>query len=166
MRTRIIPAQITTIEDKIAGNLSLMQIILLIVSIFISAAIYTLFFPVMKLSATKGIVIVINSIIFFALSVRIKEKIILNWLVLLTRFNVRPKYYIFNKNCHAFRKKRAVKTNKEINKIKDARKTTINITTNHVKDLVKLNESLTSRKVELRFALNKKGGLNVAIEKK
>jgi len=34
MRTRVIPAQITTVEDKIVGNLNLMQMAILMVPIF------------------------------------------------------------------------------------------------------------------------------------
>ena len=32
-----------------------------------------------------------------------KGKVVLNWLVILLRYNVRPRYYLFNKNDAAFR---------------------------------------------------------------
>ena len=33
MKTTVVPAQVTTVEDKIAGNLSFVQIIILIITI-------------------------------------------------------------------------------------------------------------------------------------
>jgi hypothetical protein len=35
MRTRVIPAQITTVEDRIAGNLNLTQILLLMIPVIL-----------------------------------------------------------------------------------------------------------------------------------
>jgi hypothetical protein len=41
MRTTVIPAQITTVEDRIAANLNLTQIILLLASLFVATFIGT-----------------------------------------------------------------------------------------------------------------------------
>jgi hypothetical protein len=55
MRSTVIPAQITTVEDKITGNLSLTQIILLIIPVFILTILFSLVPPVMKLGIFKTI---------------------------------------------------------------------------------------------------------------
>lgn len=40
MRSTVIPAQVTTVEDTIAGNLTITQIMLLIAPVLLSTAIY------------------------------------------------------------------------------------------------------------------------------
>lgn len=98
MRTTIIPAQITTVEDTIAGNLNLTQILLLISSLFINTFIYS-FLPARLAFTTYKIpfmVLVFASCI--VLSLRIKQRIVLNWLVILATYAIRPHLYLFNKN--------------------------------------------------------------------
>jgi hypothetical protein len=98
MRTRVIPAQITTVEDKVAGNLNFTQIILFIVPIFWSSLVYVTFSPSMALNLYKLALVFVVSIFCFILAIRIKGRIILHWLTILLRFNLRPKYYVFDKN--------------------------------------------------------------------
>jgi len=98
MRSTIIPAQITTVEDKIAGSLSMTQMLLLMTPVFLSALVYAVFIPQMKLPAYKIPIILVISIICFILALRIKGKIILGWILILLNYTARPKYYLFNKN--------------------------------------------------------------------
>jgi hypothetical protein len=98
MRTTVIPAQVTTVEDTIAGNLTLTQIILLIIPVLLSTAIYAVFPEKMVFSAYKIPLIFITSFIFVSLSLRIKGRLVLNWLVVLSSFILRPHIYIFDKN--------------------------------------------------------------------
>ncbi len=65
MKTQVIPAQITTIEDKIAGNFSLTQILLLMFPVFWAAAVYTLLSPSLQLAWYKLPVILIVQLIFY-----------------------------------------------------------------------------------------------------
>ncbi len=58
MRTRIIPAQITTVEDKIAGSLSMTQILIMMIPVGLTAVIYVLLAPSMKLVSYKLILII------------------------------------------------------------------------------------------------------------
>ena len=53
MKVRSIPAQITTVEDKIAGNLNLTQILLLMIPVFWLMIVYTIFPPYMEFSVYK-----------------------------------------------------------------------------------------------------------------
>lgn len=98
MKARSIPAQITTVEDKIAGNLNFTQIALLMIPVFWGMTVYVLFAPSMHFAWYKLPLVIAVGITSLILSLRIKEKLILNWLLILLRYNLRPKYHIFNKN--------------------------------------------------------------------
>ena len=98
MRTTIIPAQITTVEDKIAGSLSMTQILILMFPVLWTAMIYILFVPSMKLVGYKLTLILVATIICLILAFRIKEKIVAEWLGVLVSYRLRPKYWLFNKN--------------------------------------------------------------------
>lgn len=98
MRTTVIPAQITTVEDRIAANLNLTQIILLLASLFVATFIYAVFPHRLSLTFYKYPLFVINFIIFITLSLRIKGRVVLNWLFVLSTYYFRPRYYVFNKN--------------------------------------------------------------------
>src|SRR3990172_5802674 len=122
MKTRVIPAQVTTVEDKIAGNLNFTQILLLIASVIISTGIYATLPEPMKFNLYKFLLIVSVFIIFGTLSLRLKERVVLNWLVLLLTYSLRPNLYIFDKNTTYLRltreinakKTKGTKTKKEI----------------------------------------------------
>ena len=86
MRTSIIPAQITTVEDKIAGNLNMTQIGILMVPVFLGTAIYCFFPPFMHFAIYKVVVVAFIVIVALLLALRIKGKVVLNWLVILLRF--------------------------------------------------------------------------------
>ncbi len=98
MRTTVIPAQITTVEDKIAGNLNLTQLMLMVASLFIGVFIYALLPTRLSFSLYKIPLFVIEFLICFTLSLRIKGKIVLHWLIILLSYKLRPSYYVANKN--------------------------------------------------------------------
>ena len=98
MRTTIIPAQITTVEDKIAGSLSMTQILIMMIPVGLSAVIYILLAPSMKLVSYKLILIIATTVICLIMTIRIKDKIVAEWLGVLLKYTSRPRYYFFNKN--------------------------------------------------------------------
>lgn len=98
MKTRVIPAQITTVEDKIAGNLNFTQVLLLIASILINTGIFVIFPPAMKFSLYKVPFIAFVFILFGILAIRVKGRVILNWITLLASYWLRPHIYIYDKN--------------------------------------------------------------------
>ncbi|MCL4354812.1 hypothetical protein M1349_05115 [Patescibacteria group bacterium] len=168
MRTTVIPAQITTVEDKIAGNLNLTQILLLMVPVFWTTIVYALFIPSMKLSLYKLPLVLIVMIICFALSLRIKGKVVLNWLIVLLRFNARPKFYIFNKNdsfCRVMDLPNLERKNGKLFK-KTAAKKTVKIKSAKLtlEEIIKLEHVISNPKYSLSFRAGKKGGLNVAFD--
>lgn len=98
MRTTVIPAQITTVEDKIAGNLNLTQILILMVPIFWTTIVYAFLAPTLRLAWYKLPLILIVLFACLLLSLRIKGKVVINWFIIFLTYNIRPKYYLLNKN--------------------------------------------------------------------
>jgi hypothetical protein len=98
MKTTIVPAQITTIEDKIAGSLGLSQLLLLAAPVFIGTGIFTVFPPLLHFSPYKLVLIVLTAFLCSVMAIRVKGKILLLWAVVIVRYNLRPRYYVFDKN--------------------------------------------------------------------
>lgn len=103
MKTTVVPAQVTTVEDRIIGKLGFSQIVLLMVPVFLSAGVFTLLPPVMNGALYKYVLMALSLIVCGILSIHVKGKIIALWLVTVLRYNLRPKYYLFDKNTTAFR---------------------------------------------------------------
>lgn len=98
MRSTVIPAQVTTVEDTIAGNLTLTQILLFIAPMLISTAIYAILPEKLAFSPYKILLISLVSLTFLSLALRVKGRLVLNWLLVLSSFLLRPHLYVFNKN--------------------------------------------------------------------
>jgi hypothetical protein len=161
MRQTVIPAQITTVEDKIAGNLSFMQVFILMVPVFISTLIYVMFIPVMNLAIYKVVLMIISLILCSVLAFRFKGKIVLNWLIILINYNLRPKYYVFNKN-DIFQRD-VVLDSKSITINSQKLKHTAKVKQkNIVKDIKQIEKYLKNEKYGLTVKPNKKGGFYVA----
>ena len=166
MRTTIIPAQITTVEDKIAGNLNLTQIFILMVPVFFTTILFAFIPPVMKLVWYKLPLILIVLIICLVLVLRIKGRVVFDWLLILWRFNLRPGYFVFNKNDDYFREIEVPIVEKK-NKLKVAKAIeVINKKENKLVEAesIKFLRFIQDQKNSLSFKLSDKGGLNVAFE--
>ncbi len=98
MRTTVIPAQVTTVEDTIAGSLNFTQIVLLVSSLFINTFIYALVPQRMMFSMVKIALIGTVFAIFILLSLRIKGRLVLSWLTILATYALRAHIFIFSKN--------------------------------------------------------------------
>ena len=98
MRSAIVPAQITTVEDKVMGNLSLAQLLLLASPIFIGSLIYFVFPPSLSGALYKTILTGLTTVIFWVLGVRLKGRILLGWAITIGRYNLRPRYNVNDKN--------------------------------------------------------------------
>jgi hypothetical protein len=98
MKSTVVPAQITTVEDKIAGSLNFIQIILLVFSLIIGTAFYGLIPPKLHLSTLKIILMIGEFAVFGLLALRCKGRILADWLVIYLRYKARPRIYIFTKN--------------------------------------------------------------------
>ena len=156
MRTTIIPAQITTVEDKIAGSLNFTQILLLMIPVLWGTLVFALFTPSMKLAPYKISLVVLVTAISLVLALRIKDKIVAEWIGVLLRYKLRPKFYIFNKNDVTERlvdlpyepvtnhKKAVAKTIKRITKELS------------IKELIKFEQAMASKNLAVSFRYGRK----------
>jgi len=153
MRTNIIPAQINTVEDKIAGSLNMTQILLLIAPVLWSALVYILLPNQMKLTNYKLPLILIVSIGLMVLAIRIRGKIILEWLSVLIVYRLRPKIYIFNKNSLYERQIDLPEINNQVLNTKPIKKSIKSKKSDglSVTDLVKLETLMNSGKLAVSF---------------
>ncbi|GAC1500219.1 MAG: hypothetical protein NVS1B10_03610 [Candidatus Saccharimonadales bacterium] len=163
MKVTVVPAQVTTVEDRIAGSLSLTQLSLLLAPLLLGSVVYVLLPPffnyaVYKLIAFTGLVATCGG-----LAVRVRGQLILTWLVRLGRYFWRPRYYVFTKNDQSGR----LVTQPVV---PDAIATeTSEATPETIKPLAlaaRLQvEQLLNGVHALSYQPNKKGGVNVIIQK-
>lgn len=164
MRNTVIPAQITTVEDKIAGNLNLTQVLLLMIPVFVTTILFAFVPPIMKLGILKMLIVGMSIISGGVLALRIKGRVVLNWLLVWLKFKVRPSFYVFDKNDNYLREVEPII--KSTNKIKVVQKGLVKETRKALAeiDAVKLLHVINDRKNSLSFVFNQKGGLHVAVE--
>lgn len=98
MKTTLVPAQVTTVEDKIAGNLGLQQLLLLASPVFIGGAMFILLPPFVKVTTLKVVLSTVIFVVCASMAIRIRGKLLIEWAVVLLRYNVRPRYSVYNKN--------------------------------------------------------------------
>lgn len=168
MRTTVIPAQITTVEDKIAGSLNLTQIMILMVPVFWGTLVYAVFPVPMGLTLYKLPIVLIVLVFCLILSLRIKGKVVLNWLTVLLKFNLRPRYYLFNKNdaylrdiCLPEAEKRSLNLFQKAPQKKEVK---IKASIFGVKELMSLRGFINNPNYSLSLKPDKRGGLYVALE--
>lgn len=162
MKTTVVPAQITTVEDKIAGSLTFMQIILLVFSLIFGTVLYAMIGPKLHLSSLKLVLIAIQFGFFGGLALRFKGRIIAEWLIIYLRYTSRPRIYIFTKNDLAAREIILPEIEKPIKqKVKStAAKTSKNPVRN---EHLNLRGLLESPALAMSIKPSKKGGMDVVL---
>ena len=165
MRTTVIPAQITTVEDKIAGNLSMTQIVILMIPIFFGTLLFALFPPTMHVVLYKIPPVLFILLISLFLSLRIKGKVVANWLIVLLSYNLRPRFYVFNKNDSYLRDipEMQVKLQKQSATIHAKKDILLPAKTFSVKELKKMEAFIKNPNYSLSLKPGKKGELYVAV---
>jgi hypothetical protein len=163
MKQTRVPAQITTVEDKIAGNLNFTQILLLVAALFFATFTYLVLPTPLKFTLYKFPVIIITTIICLTLAIRIRGKVILNWLFLITAFILRPKYYVFNKNNMVLREEYPEET---VKKAKVHIKQKIKVKEKQIKpsfsDVIAVERAFLDPNQNVRLAF-RKGGIHATI---
>ncbi len=165
MKTTVVPAQITTVEDRIAGSLTLPQIVLLVMPMVIGALMYAVIAPKMHFGTIKTTLIAIEFIFFGGLALRINGKIVGEWLVIYLRFSSRPRRYVFTKKDITHRE--VIVENEIKTKLKQVQNNEIKKTD---KPLTLLEEShigkiFNNNNLSISFKPSKKGGLDVQLKK-
>ncbi|HUD81179.1 MAG TPA: hypothetical protein VMR08_00935 [Patescibacteria group bacterium] len=167
MKTTTVPAQVTTVEDKIAGSLTLPQLFLLIAPIFVASAIYLIIPPVMHLTIIKCAISFFIWLTGGIMAIRLKDKIVLLWLVVLIHYAVRPRYYIFNKNdMYLRRANNDIEPDQPDDKAEDGEEP---VAASRLTDILtplqrlRLETAMADPRAKLHFRNNRKGGLRVHI---
>jgi hypothetical protein len=157
MRSTIIPAQITTVEDKIVGSLNVSQILLLLFPVFATFILYAFFPPEMNLATYKVGLAIIIAVTSVFLAIRYRDKIIAKWLIVLFRFYCRPNFYLNDKNDES---ERII----DLPPVKEVAKGQVstkpypeNIHSEvSISDLIKLNKILRSKRLAVSFEYGRK----------
>lgn len=162
MRSTVVPAQVTTVEDRIMGSLGFSQLALVVLPVFIAAAIFAFLPPFMHGSVYKYVACVIIALLMCSLAIRIKGKIVLFWLITILRYNLRPKFYLFDKNTHAFREDIPKKQEVAPEETKEAKsRRAVILPKLALQDTARVLETIQKQNSNLRFEMTKKGGLRV-----
>ena len=165
MKSTIVPAEITTIEDSITAKLNLTQVILLIIPIFLMAIIFAFIPPLMKLSLLKIVMSILVSVVISSLALRIGSRIVLNWLTLFLRYYLTPRVYLLSspslEYCHCFK----ITPNSLANKpeVKESLNTNLVLGPKlTIQEISNLNLVLNS--AQTKYFSDKQGNLNVIIK--
>lgn len=164
MRTTAVPAQVTTVEDRIMGNLGFSQLVLFILPIFVGAGLFVILPPMMHGSLYKYVVMVVIATISSILAIRIKGKIVLLWLITIVRYNVRPKYYVFQKSTAAHREEYRIQKADAPEEVRITDKAKVSeLPKLAFHDAAYVLETINKPGSNLRFEMTKKGGLHVRL---
>ncbi len=161
MRSTVVPAQITTVEDRVAGNLGISQLLLLLVPVFSGALLYIILPPFFAYSTYKVVMLTILSVLCVVGAIRIKGQILLIWLIAITRYNLRPRYYVYNKNDTHGREADATRVDRTAETIKQVKQAVPRLQKLATTDLVKVEELLNNPQAHVRFSTSAKGELRV-----
>ena len=163
MKATVVPAQVTTVEDRIMGRLGFSQLMLLFIPIFFGGALYILAPSLFGSDIYKYIIIGIMAVVCMTLAIRVKGKIVAQWLNIVLRYNLRPTYYLFDKNTSAHRQDYTTST-EEANAATDPVRPTIRtVTPLAIHEISSLMHRLERPQSQLSFETTKKGGLYVRL---
>ena len=162
MKRAIVPAQITTIEDRVAGNLSLAQVGLLAVPIFGGCLIYIVLPPLMGTTGYKLALVLTGVVTGAGLAIRYKGRLVGGWIMMIAKYNLRPRYYVLDKNDGFLREEATPPASKVFIsdlKIKPAQ-APLGLSPAQT---VAFEDLLTNPATSLRFETTRKGALHVSI---
>jgi hypothetical protein len=165
MRVSIVPAQITTVEDKIAGNLSVQQGGLLVVPILLGFLIAILFPPSGQFVTYKLVIVGIILLICATLAIRIKDRIIAQWIHLFIVYTARPQYYVSDKNTSYLRNKwTAISSNNEkVTTQKAVKRSVVKRSEIPQHEYARLERMANELGSKMKYTVGKDGRLNVQI---
>lgn len=164
MKSTVVPAQITTVEDRIAGNLGVSQALLLLIPIFGSSLCFAFLPPFVSYATYKVVLIVCLAALCGTLAIRIRGRLLLHWAIAILRYNVRPRYYIFDKNSSYMRESpRRVKKEEVTQPAKDKKPLLPKLPHLSTAERVKIEDIMMNPQANLHFTTNRKGNLSVHI---
>jgi hypothetical protein len=163
MKQTVVPAQVTTVEDRIIGNLGMTQVILLSLPVLTTGLVFVAFPPAMHISVYKLVCLTALLIICGGLAVRFKGKLMLYWIIVVLRYNLRPGYYLFNKNSSSQRNLNFDTPGKPLDDTEPVVAKQPQISGLTTAERYQVFEAIDNPANNLSFATNKKGNLYVRI---
>jgi hypothetical protein len=163
MKTTVVPAQVTTVEDKIAGRLGLTQMLLLIAPIFGGSALYAVLPPFMGSTPYKLALVVVLAALFGVLAIRVKGKLLLAWAVVIARYNLRPQYFVYDKNDPYLRDVSPSVAAVDVDEMETEREAEAALPCIGLADMVKIQSLMADPKANVHFKTTRKGELSVHI---
>lgn len=164
MKASVIPAQITNHEDTITGNLTLTQVVLLVVPVFLSAVIFAIIPPIMKVTADKIIVLLLIGLPIVLLALRIKDRLLVNWLALIAKYLLMPHIYLRSIEDEAICE--CSHTNEEVNQDTQQQvgQDKIKVISAHpsLAEVSFMDQALINRKI--KYFMDKEGSINAIID--
>lgn len=160
MKVTVVPAQVTTVEDRIVGVLGFSQMLLLIVPVFGGAGLFAILPPSMEGADYKYIAVGVLALVCCVFAVRIKGKILAAWFITVLRYNLRPKYYLFNKNVTTLREDYTRRQVEQEPSRSVAKKYSVPARLN-VPEAAKIFATIENPAAKVRFETGKKGDLYV-----
>lgn len=160
MRTTTVPAQVTTVEDRIAGSLTFPQLLLLMTGFGLATLAYLFVAPAYHATPMKLVVIASVALLFGLLAIRLYGRLLGEWLILLMRYVVRPRRYIFTKNDRSVEEALESHSVRELPVDRTApQELAGKFSTKHTK----LETLMENPDLSIRFVATKNGGLHVAL---
>jgi hypothetical protein len=164
MKQTVVPAQVTTVEDRIVGNLGISQMVLLSMPVLAAGIVFTVLPPALHVALYKLLFLVPFAALCAALSIRIKGKIVLFWIIVRVRYNLRPQYYVFNKNTVASRQLYdGVKATNLPREEPEKSKPNSQRSTLTTAEIIRTFAAMDNPAAKLAFTTDKKGKLHVRI---
>lgn len=164
MRVSIVPAQITTVEDKIAGNVSVQQAMLLGIPILFGFIIALVFPPSGQFVAYKIAIVITLFVICGSLAIRIRDRIVAQWLKLFVIYCARPEHYVYDKNSSYLRIPEVVEVPVQEEAGGESPKKLTFVQNNiSPKEFVRLEQFAMDAKAGIKYEVGKKGELNVRV---
>lgn len=161
MKRSIVPAQITTVEDRVLGNLTPYQAGLISLPLIFGVLFYATLPPHFHLKLYKIALIAGLELVGAILSIRVNDQMLIFWLMTRLRYNLRPRYYVYDKNDTYLRnisefvpviaEKKVPKEKSVLAKLQEVA----------VPDAVRIEEIMADERVNLRFKTGKNGRLHV-----
>lgn len=158
----VVPAQITTVEDKLTDFLSVRQFAILMVPAVISIMTVISLPPFSMMSPYKWVIIGVSCLLLVPLVIRLKGKILLDWLVIYLRYISRPRYYVFNKN-NSYLRDIGEKEQKEAVVAETTKQRHNPFATEGIseKERLRLQALVEQGDIKLEYRVNKRGQIDV-----
>jgi len=162
----IVPTQITTVEDKLVGGLTVRQFMLLAVPVALFILLLVLLPPRADIVAYKVVISTLVAFVAMPLAIKIKGKLLLDWLIVIMRYMARPRYYVYDKNTSYLRAMPKESQKAKIEKKKIIRAHDLFAAkTLPAKERLRL-QSLIDQGMSVSVEVSKKGELHVIVTEK